>query len=232
VYLKQWLKILITRLRSTTLRSAVEVKQIEPNADDRQIMEHLAHGNAASQWVNMSRARQSILDAAMQLRAHVQDRQPGLVVLYEVTGLFGYLGGDNIAQCLYGPERIHVAVPTDPGGEPWVLGGSYGGRRIATERHNRTLSAVAVLTVSAKHETLSVFHNVFATRPIEPERFRFEGVRHFAWRSASSELLPRWVEVTATAAKSLLKRCHCHLSCHWRRLSKDPSSRSSCLERH
>lgn len=143
---------------------AVEVKQIEPNAKDREIIAQLAQGKAASQWVNMSRARQSIIDAVKQLRAHVQARQPGLVVLHEVTGLFGYLDGDSIAQCLYGPEQVRVAVPADPAREPWVLGGSYGGGRVVTERHNRTLSAVAVLHVSAGQGTLSMFHNTFAAR--------------------------------------------------------------------
>jgi hypothetical protein len=157
----------------------VEVKQIEPNAKDRKVTEELARGDVASQWVNMSRARQSILDGTRQLRAYVRNRQPGLVVLCEVTGLFGYLDGDSIAQCLYGPKRVHVAVPTDAAQEPWVLGGSYGGGRIATDRHNTKLSAVAVLQASASYDSLTMFHNTFAARPIDPQLFRFEGVRHF-----------------------------------------------------
>lgn len=178
----------------------VEVKQIEPNADERDVMSDVTERKTASYWIDMSRARQSILNGVKQLRAYAKGRRPGIVVLYEVAGLLGHLEADCIAQCLYGPEQVHVAVPTDPGREPWVLGGSYGGRRVATEHHNTTLSAVAVLRIDRERETMSVFHNAFAAFPIEADQFRFDGVRHFAWRATDARFLPGWVEVTSTTA--------------------------------
>jgi Phage integrase family len=112
----------------------------------------------------MSRALQSILDGVKQLRAYAKGRRPAIVVLYELAGLLEYLKPDNIAQCLYGPRQVHVAVPEDAGQEGWVLGSSYGGGRVATEHHNTTLSAVAVLRTSGGTETVSVFHNAFAAQ--------------------------------------------------------------------
>jgi hypothetical protein len=138
----------------------------------------VASGKAASYWVNMSRARQSILDGVKQLRAYAKGGRPAIVVLYELAGLLEYLKADNIAQCLYGPRQVHVA----------------------TEHHNTTLSAVAVLRTSGGTETVSVFHNAFAAVPIEPYRFRFDGVRHFAWRTPDPNRVPGWVDVTFTAA--------------------------------
>jgi len=178
----------------------VEVKQIEPKDEDRGVLSDVVEGKAASYWVDMSRPRQSIHDGVKQLRAYAKGKRPGVVVLYELAGLLGYLEADCIAQCLYGPERVHIAVPDDPGREPWVLGGSYGGRRVATEHHNTTLSAVAVLRTNRETDTLSVFHNAFAAFPIEPDRFRFDGVRHFAWQAPDPRFLPSWVEVTSTTA--------------------------------
>src|SRR5688572_28213326 len=77
------------------IRIAVEVKQIEPNAEDRDILAQAAHGEAASYWVDMSRARQSIRDAIKQLRAYVNGGRPAVVVLYEVVELLGHLQSDN-----------------------------------------------------------------------------------------------------------------------------------------
>jgi hypothetical protein len=177
-----------------------EVKQIEPNAGDRDILNEVTNGRAASYWVNMSRARQSILDGVRQLRGYAKEGRSGIVVLYELVPLLGYLDADSIAQCLYGPERVHVAVPEDPAREPWVLGGSHGGGRVATEDHNTTLSAVAVLRMSGETEEVSIFHNVFAAVPVDPDRFRFDGVRHFAWQAPDPRFLPRWVDITSGPA--------------------------------
>lgn len=182
------------------LSIAVEVKQLEPNAEDLAILAEAAEKKRAGYWIDMSRPRQSILDAVKQLRVQAKGRQPAMVVLYEVVGLLGYLDSDSIGQCLYGPEQIHLAVPKDATREPWVLGGSHGGGRVATKRHNTTLSAVAVLQADGPSDTICVYHNAFAALPIEPHRFRFEGVRHFAWRAPQPERLPCWVDVTSTAA--------------------------------
>jgi hypothetical protein len=119
-------------------------------------------------------------------------------VLCELVELVGYLEADCIAQCLYGSDRVHIAVPTDPRREPWVLGRSLGGGRVATEQHNTTLSAVGVLRRDSKMGTLTLFHNAFAALPVAPARFRFDGVRHLAWRATDPRLLPGWVEVTST----------------------------------
>jgi hypothetical protein len=180
-------------------RIKVEVKQIEPNADDRATIGKLERGQSAPQWLDMSRARQSILDAVRQLRPHVKGRQPGLVVLYETHSWLGYLDGDDMARCLYGDEIIRGRVPRHAEEEALLLESGYGGGRVATEGHNTTLSAVAVLRASPEVDGLWIYHNMFAEHPIEPRRFCFPGVRHFAWRPQRGQMA-KWVEVTESAA--------------------------------
>ena len=177
---------------------AVEVKQIEPNAGDQHILAPLAHRKATAYFVDMSRAHQSILDAAKQLRAYAKGAKPAIAVLYDTVGLLGYLDADSIARCLYGPALLHIAIPNDPNREPWVLGNSYGGGRVATEHHNTTLSAVGVLRVTGESDSVSLYHNAFAALPIDPHRFRFDGVRHLAWRAPDAKHLPSWVDITST----------------------------------
>ena len=172
-----------------------EIKQIEPNAEDQEILRRRDRTGAAAYWVNTLRPRQSILTGVKQLRPSAKGTRPGVVVLYELVPLLGYLGADNIAHCLYGPREVHIAVPDDPRLEPWVLGSSHGGGRVATEHHNTTLSAVAVLEVRGEIEVISVFHNAFAAMPLDPDRFRFDGVRHFMWQAPDPNFLPCWVEL-------------------------------------
>lgn len=181
---------------------AVEVKQLEPNADDTAKLEKLQKERRVSGWENMERPRQSILDATRQLRAHAKGVMPGVCVLYDtVGGLFGYLDSDNIAQCLYGAERYHYVVPDYEANPqetgPELIGVSLGGRRIATPEHNTTLSAVAVLRSggSAGQLSMAVFHNCYAAIPLPPESFSLPNVTHFVYRSSVPGAIPEWAGV-------------------------------------
>jgi hypothetical protein len=175
--------------------AAVEVKQLEPNTQDRRLLIELRQQGATSQWVNMERPRQAIVDATRQLRAHGRGVMPGIVVLFDLAGgLLGYLGADSIAQSLYGARRVHVA---DVAGQALeVLGVSFGGRRAATEQHNTTLSAVAVMRLFRNDEmSLTIFHNRFAAIPLDPSELQVQDVEQFAWKQETAAVLPRWVRV-------------------------------------
>jgi hypothetical protein len=175
--------------------AAVEVKQLEPNTQDRKLLSELRQQGAVSHWVNMERPRKAIVDATKQLRAHGRGVMPGIVVLFDLAGgLLGSLGEDSIAQSLHGARRLHVAdVPGQP---PEVLGVSFGGRRAATEQHNTTLSAVAVMRLFRNDEmSLTIFHNRFAAIPVDPSDLQVRDVEHFAWKQESGAVLPRWVRV-------------------------------------
>jgi hypothetical protein len=179
-------------------RAAVEVKQLEPNPEDQARAVELETTGRTFGWVNMRRAKQSILDGTKQLRSYAKGRMSGIVALHDTMGIGSqYLSAESISRCMYGPEVVHLAVPRDPAAEPLVLGSSYGGGRVATEKHNTTLSAVAVLRHSV-HEArtwLLFYHNLHAAMPLAPDDFRHPEVHHYAFLASSPELLPRWQEV-------------------------------------
>ena len=185
------------------LIAAVEIKQLEPNAEDKKVIDQLRQGRPVAHWENMERPRNSLHDAVDQLRTYSQrtlQPMPGIVVLFDTLGgLLGYLDSDNIAQCMYGPKCFHFGVvasdsePSQDGLE--FLGASLGGRRIVTEQHNTTLSAVAVLKRSAEQLSLTVFHNKYAALPIAPSDFRVPDVTHFSYLADDPCTLPRWVKV-------------------------------------
>lgn len=185
-------------IRVGQLVVAVEVKQLEPNTEDKKSLEERRQPGSGFHYENMERPRQSIRDATKQLRAHTQKRMPAVVVLFDtLDGSLGYLDSDNIAQCLYGAEQFHFAVPDLPRNKPVFLGVSLGGRRIATPQDNTTLSAVATLRFhrSADQLSLTVFHNSYAAVPIDPAHFRVRDVTHFAHLAKDQNRLPRWIPV-------------------------------------
>jgi hypothetical protein len=177
---------------------AVEVKQLEPNEDDLRHLEELRSGRTSARSVDMGRARQSIAEAAKQLRAYAKGRLATLVVLYDTMGIGSvYLDPYSLSFCLYGPERVHFAVPKDPAVDPWVLGSSLGGGRTFTATHNTTVSAVAVLQQRGEGGSvaLSVYHNIYAALPLEPTWLRGPEIDHFSWIADDPSLLPTWREV-------------------------------------
>jgi hypothetical protein len=178
-----------------TLRAAVEVKQLEPNTQDRKLLSELRQTGAMSHWVNMQRPRQAILDATRQLRAHGRGVMPSIALLFDMAGgLLGYLGAASIAQSLYGARLVHLADV--PGRQLEVLGASFGGRRVATEKHNTSLSAVAVLRLFQNDVlSLTMFHNRYAAIPLDPSELRARNVEHFAWTQDTAAVLPRWSRV-------------------------------------
>ena len=192
-------------IRVDLLSVAVEVKQFEPTAKERKLIQQLRQNRSGAYHANMDRPRNSILSAAKQLRAHMRRRQPpipAMVVLYDtLDGLLGYLDSDNIAQCMYGPECFHFRMPESDSEFsqyiPEFVGASLGGKRIVTDQHNTILSAVAVLRFeqSANYLSMRVFHNRYALVPLQPSYFRVSDVTHFSHVSQGSRTLPQWVRV-------------------------------------
>lgn len=189
-------------IRIGSLVVAVEVKQLTPINDDKKFLKKFREQGAKAHYVNMDRPRQNIRCATKQLRAHTQRLMPAIVVLFDTLGgLLGYLDLDNIAQCLYGAEQFHFAVPNPEPGvprkKPEILGASLGGGRIATEKHNTTLSAVCILKFerAANRLSMEVLHNCYAAKPIDPNNFRIPDVTHFMYKATDAHTMPRLVSI-------------------------------------
>lgn len=170
----------------------VEVKQVEPNAKEQTLLSELRRRGRASHWVNMSRPRQAIRQAARQLRAYSGSLTPGLAVLFDTAGgMLGSLGADSITQALYGQRRIHVV--DRPGGQVEVVGLSSGGWGVASATRNTQLSAVGVLRLFQDNSlSLTVFHNRYAAIPLNPDDLRIRDVEHLAWNANGATIGFGW----------------------------------------
>jgi hypothetical protein len=176
---------------------AVEIKQLEPNAEDLAFFDDLRTKGSAGGVVDMGRARLAILDAMKQLRPYSKGRMPAMVVLYDTMGAGrGYLDPYSLSYCLYGPEKVHYAVPSDPSVDTIDLGMSRGGRSVATARHNTTLSALGVLRrfgVGTSSD-LEVFHNLHAAIPLDTALWAHHKVRQFRFDVKTPGEMPEWID--------------------------------------
>lgn len=176
---------------------AIEVKQLEPNEHDRAFFEELRTKGRAGGAVNMGRAQSAILDGVKQLRTFAKGRMPAVVLLHDTMGFArGYLDPYNLAYCLYGPEKVHYLVASDPSLDSDYLGMSRGGGSLATAHHNTTLSALAVLARSGPDGSLEavVYHNIHAAIPLGPEQCASHGIRQYRFAAAREGQMPEWVE--------------------------------------
>lgn len=147
----------------------VEVKQIEPNDEDRELRKKSKKGETTGWWSdNNTRIRRKIKQCAKQLKAVAKGRCPSVLMLYDDREI-KIIGNEDFLEAMYGDEELTLAVPLD-GGEPEPLGVGFGGNRQLTEQQRRYISAVAIMRQKFPGEWVVVmFHNVFASRPLDPD---------------------------------------------------------------
>jgi len=115
-------------------RVAVEVKQINPNPDDVEQNSRMDAGLIATFGGEPgARLRDAIKDASSQLKSMTRARWPGLVVLYDNTGLSNYVDGYHIKTAMYGLEMVVLQRTgrTSPMSE--IVDTRFGPRRRMTE---------------------------------------------------------------------------------------------------
>jgi hypothetical protein len=145
----------------------VEVKQFDPNAEDKrnaQLLEERGYGDAIGGEPG-ARARIKIQSGARQLKARSEGRFPTVLVLYNNVP-FNSRGTDpyEIKTAMYGLEKVDLAVGQ---ATVSVVDRGFGPKRKVTPSSNTSLSAVAVLYARSRHDLrLVVFHNIYAATPL------------------------------------------------------------------
>lgn len=178
----------------------VEVKQLEPNAEDKELLAQLRTGKSVGFSVDMGRVRLPIMQGVKQLRPHAKGKKPAIVVLYDTIGLGNYLDPYCISFSMYGPEKVHYDVPQDPRAEIQYRGMSRGGNSVATKNENTTLSAVGVLYEygPANKPHMDLFHNFHASVPLDRPACAHVGFRQFEFAQPTEDQMPVWVEWKTT----------------------------------
>ena len=176
----------------------VEVKQIDPNPDDKALLRQLQETEMYEfQDALGKRLRGKISKASSQLKARVRTDQPALLIVYNnVDVIRGFTTPRQMMSAMYGQ---HEVVLTRSHGGPLAQLLSFsprlGGNRRLTLEHNTTISAVAVLFEGPEGPYLIVYHNRFAANPIPPEVLRRPRILQRSIREGGPGEFPEWVEV-------------------------------------
>jgi hypothetical protein len=171
-----------------------DVKQLDPGPEDARLVRELVeHGGADAVYVPGARVRQEITDAKAQLRNLAGGAYPGVLVLYNNTGVgSGHFTAHDVLTALYGQEVLVHAVPNDPRIKSRLLGHQFGGRRGVNRTMNTSLSAIAVLRDICEPLSLDVYHNCYAALPLAPDLLRGETIRHYGIHRGDGRQFQDW----------------------------------------
>lgn len=174
-----------------------EVKELTPNQVERQADEDLKKNKfAIVSVVPGDRVRSKISDAVPQIRARSKGRFPSLLVLFDNCLSVGHIDPYQIRVAMYGFETIVLAVPTDKLFSPYAVEKRFGAKRKVTPDHNTSLSAIATLTATDQDGSeLTVFHNKYATMPLNPKLFAHYGVPQYKLGEVEPGSIAQWVDI-------------------------------------
>ena len=165
----------------------VEVKQFDPNSDERAAMSSLEKGDVATYDTEPGkRLRKAIGKANKQIRAWGAGSLPGMLVVFDTTGCWLHTDRYAVLTAMRGLDVGILVRKSSP--EPgYELGGLRPGpKKGMTDEMNTSTSAVAVLEEATGGLTLDIYHNPSARRPLNPYLLVGDGVRH--WRMRGDEM--------------------------------------------
>jgi hypothetical protein len=153
-----------------------EVKQLDQNEDDKEGWAQLKTG-AVAEWVTTDvRVRRKIKKAEVQLSERCQGKVPGMLVLYD-NGTLGGTDVTDIKTAMFGDETVTM-LPRRSDGAVVASAIRPGDNGVCTKNDNTTVSAIGYLYPFGAGCRLTVFHNRYATVPIDPNWLRTETLQH------------------------------------------------------
>lgn len=173
----------------------VEIKQIEPNDEDRKIQQKAKKGETTGWWSdNDTRIRRKIKQGAKQLKAVAKGRCPAVLMLYDNREM-KIINTEDFLEAMYGDEELTLSVPLE-GGKPLPLGVGFGGNREMTDQQRLYLSAVGLMRQKFPGEwVVALFHNVFASEPLDPDvASKFTDVQ-YALTEPKSKAYQDWTRI-------------------------------------
>ncbi len=174
-----------------------EVKQLDPNPEEKMLAQRRARGEAVAFGSTPGeRIRREVREANRQLKTRARGRLPALVVIFNNTECFLHTDPYGVMTAMKGIDEVQVSIPASPSQSP-TFGPTVSGRERGMRPDvNTTLSAIAVLRgYDAESVSLDVFHNRFARCPLDLSTFRLSRCRQFRIPSNARNSSVGWEEV-------------------------------------
>lgn len=152
-------------LGSTTL--ITEVKQLDPNDEDRKLAEVWGTPQSPGAVAPSDRIQGLLDDGYSQVKRSSEEKLPTMIVVYNNSGAWNWIDTFTVAKAMFGSYGIVLGLQPDQTIDE--VGRGYLGQRRVTKNTFRSLSAVGVLDSGNSAELkLFCYHNPFANVPIEP----------------------------------------------------------------
>lgn len=179
------------------VRVFVEVKQLDPNAEEKLLAARRARGEVVAFGSTPGeRIRRQVREANPQLKRLASGKSPTLVVIFNNTDCHLHTDPYGVMTAMMGIDTVDVSVPVNPCQSP-TFGPTYSGKQRGMRPDaNTTISGIAVLRADDPASLyLDLFHNRFARCPLAPRVFRSLHVRQFCVPANASNSLIGWQEV-------------------------------------
>ena len=179
-------------------RVIVEVKQIDPNVDDRRAQEELRTKKMALiSNAPGKRVRKKITDAAPQLKKRAKGKYPSLLVLYSNVPLAGYTDSYAIKTGMYGYEAVVLSAPRDFSTPVTIKDRKFGPKRKMTPNQNTSISGIAVIVADSNGpKELRIYHNIYASIPLPMDLICGTAIKHYFLKEKEPRRFQDWVEIS------------------------------------
>lgn len=165
----------------------VEIKQFDPNSDERAALRALEKGDVATYDTEPGKRLRSVIRKAnRQIRARSAGSLPGMLVVYNATGCWMHTDQYAILTAMRGLDVLPLVKKSSPNVQYEWGRRRPGPKKQMTNATNTATSAVAVLVEEDGALVLDVYHNQFARRPINPRLLVGRRVRH--WKMRDDEM--------------------------------------------
>jgi hypothetical protein len=176
----------------------IEIKQFDPNQEELDLITREKQGENIAFSINPGeRIRKAIRSANSQLKQLSKGTIPTLLVVYDnVTPApwWDHTYAYSMMTAMKGVDQISVKIPRNP--KKSIIWGEVesGGKRAMRSDANTSVSAVAEIRPYAEDNIhFYVYHNQFASVPIDPALLRLCNVKQFRLPEFSQNSLDkRW----------------------------------------
>ena len=165
----------------------VEIKQFDPNREEREELEKLEVGGLAQFSTKPGkRVRKAIKKATPQVKARGAGSTPAMLVVFDATGFRIHDDPYAILTAMRGLDVVPVLRADDTDG-PVKFGNRRPGpeKRMTANMHT-SISGIAALRQTQNGLSLDIYHNDFAKCPINSSALIGARVRH--WRMRRDEM--------------------------------------------
>jgi hypothetical protein len=145
----------------------VEIKQIDPNPNDKKNEERLRLTGTGGTFGGKigKRISQKITSAMPQLKVRAKNKYPSLLVIYNnISFTDEYVQPDEVMCGMYGRHVVYLPFGSNKKDE--IIDQDFGPTRRLTPDANTTLSALAIIRKEKNDIKLDIFSNKYANIPL------------------------------------------------------------------